>query len=88
MQLSTQVKKELKYLNSLSDEHIDYSDIPEIDFTQLGEPVIGKFYRPIKKQISIRLDMDVLDWLKSKSSKYQSLINKICRLYYLKHKKA
>lgn len=66
---------------------IDYSDISELDFKHLGKPMIGRFYKPVKKQISIRLDADVLEWLKHASPKYQSLINKLCREYMEKFSK-
>lgn len=59
---------------------IDYSDIPELNFEQLGQPLVGRFYKPIKKQISIRLDADVLDWFQQRG-KYQALINQLCRNY-------
>lgn len=71
----------------MTDEDIDYSDIPELDFDKLGRPLIGKFYRPAKKPISLRMDIDVLQWFKSHSHHYQMLINKACRLYMLHHQK-
>ncbi len=87
MNLAAHAKIEIKDLSQMRDSEIDYSDIPELDFDDLGRPVVGKFYRPIKKPISIRMDIDVLEWFKSQSSKYQSLINQVCRMYYVKHKK-
>jgi uncharacterized protein (DUF4415 family) len=74
-------KQEVKKIMRLSNNKIDYSDIPELDFDSLGKPVVGKFYRPLKKAVSIRLDSDLLDWFKSQPEKYQRLINKACRLY-------
>ena len=63
-----------------TDNAIDLSDIPEINLQQLGNPLIGKFYRPKKQLISIRLDTDVLYWFKT-HPQYQKLINQVCRLY-------
>ena len=40
---------------------------------------IGKYYRPLKSQISFRIDRDVLDWLKSKGEGHLSRINSILR---------
>lgn len=68
------------------DEKIDFSDISELDFDKLGKPVIGKFYRPVKKPISIRMDADVLEWFKTHNH-YQQLINKVCRMYMMQHQK-
>lgn len=44
---------------------IDFSDIPEITEEQWKSAICGRFYRPVKQQITARIDADVLDWLKS-----------------------
>jgi uncharacterized protein (DUF4415 family) len=41
--------------------------------------IIGKYYRPRKTAISLRIDNDVLDWVKSKGDKHSSRINEILR---------
>jgi uncharacterized protein (DUF4415 family) len=40
---------------------------------------IGKYYRPVKSQISFRIDHEVLDWLKSKGEGHLTRINEILR---------
>jgi uncharacterized protein (DUF4415 family) len=40
---------------------------------------IGRFYRPIKTQVSFRVDNDVLEWLKSKGGGHLTRINEILR---------
>jgi uncharacterized protein (DUF4415 family) len=40
---------------------------------------IGKFYRPLKTQISLRIDADVLEWLRSKGEGHLTRINEILR---------
>ena len=60
-------KAELKALASLSDADIDTSDIPEV--TDWRGAVRGKFYRPVKEPISIRIDADVLAWFRSQGEK-------------------
>ena len=57
-----QASSELTALQHQSDDDIDLSDIPEL--TDASRAVIGKFYRPIKKPVTIRLDADVLGWLR------------------------
>lgn len=76
-------KTELKALSALSDEDIDTSDIPEV--TDWRGAVRGKFYRPVKEPISIRIDADVLAWFRSQGEKYQSRINEALREYMLQH---
>ena len=70
-------KTELKALSALSGEDIDTSDIPEV--TDWRGAVRGKFYRPVKEPISIRIDADVLAWFRSQGEKYQSRINEALR---------
>lgn len=74
---SRAVNKELKALEQMKDEDIDFSDIPEI--TDFSKTVVGKFYRPIKKSLTIRVDTDVLAWLKSQGKGYQTRINSLLR---------
>lgn len=61
----------------MKDKEIDYSDIPALDksfFTKATEP-----WPPPKQQLTIRLDADVLSWLKSNGRGYQTRINRILR---------
>ena len=69
--------EELAALAALPDEEIDTSDIPEI--TEWSKAVVGRFYRPVKETVTIRLDADVLDWLKQGGKGYQTRVNKILR---------
>jgi uncharacterized protein (DUF4415 family) len=55
----------------------DLSDIPEI--RDWSKAVVGKFYRPIKKSVTIRLDVDILAWLRSQGDGYQTRINALLR---------
>lgn len=71
--------KEIKNLSVMDDKDIDTSDIPET--ADWDSAVIGKFYRPIKKKLTIRLDADVVDWFKRNNKHYQSAINKALREY-------
>jgi uncharacterized protein (DUF4415 family) len=75
--LSRKQKKELKLLAAQPDSQIDLTDIPEI--VDWSEAVVGKFYRPIKKSLTIRIDADVLAWLRSQGKGYQTRINQLLR---------
>jgi uncharacterized protein (DUF4415 family) len=55
--------KEIAALAALRDDKIDLTDLPEVLDWSGG--VVGKYYRPIKKSLTIRLDADVLAWLKA-----------------------
>ena len=69
--------KELAALARMSDEKIDLTDAPEV--REWRGAVVGKFYRPIKRPVTIRVDADVLAWLKRKGRGYQTRINKLLR---------
>jgi uncharacterized protein (DUF4415 family) len=67
----------LKRLAERPDDEIDYSDIPEI--TDWSGAVVGKFYRPMKEAVTVRLDADVVHWLKRDGKGYQTRLNAILR---------
>jgi uncharacterized protein (DUF4415 family) len=69
----------LKRLAARPDSEIDTSEIPELTEEQWKSAVRGRFYRPVKRQITARVDADVLDWLQSQGKGYQSRINAILR---------
>ncbi len=75
--VSKKQAKELAALCALPDEKIDLSDLPEV--LDWSGAVVGKYYRPIKKSLTIRLDADVLAWLKAQGRGYQTRINKMLR---------
>jgi uncharacterized protein (DUF4415 family) len=71
------IKSDLARLDRMKDSDIDYSDIP---------PLGAEFFKrataawpPPKQQLTIRLDADVLDWLKGNGRGYQTRINHILR---------
>ena len=74
---SAQREVELNRLAAMPDTDIDTSDIPEVTDWRGAE--VGKFYRPVKKQVTLRIDADVLDWFKAQGGKYQSEINTALR---------
>ena len=57
----------------------DTVDIPPAPEANWATARRGVFHRPRKQAISLRLDMDVLDWLRSKGPGYQTAINRILR---------
>ena len=69
--------QELAALVQLRDEDIETSDIPEVK--DWSRAVVGKFFRPIKAPVTLRVDVDVLVWLKSEGPGYQTRINDLLR---------
>jgi len=81
--LTKKQRAEQDALEGLPDEAINLSDIPEI--TDWSGFEIGKFFRPVKKPVSMRLDADILDWLKHKKN-YTTKINTLLRQEMMKEK--
>ena len=72
-------KRELKALADMPDTDIDYSDIPPLDDAFWNNAVRNPLYRPTKTSTTIRVDSDVLAWLKSQGRGYQTRMNAILR---------
>jgi uncharacterized protein (DUF4415 family) len=76
--LSERQRADLLAVANQRDEDIDLSDIPEIREIP-SEAVIGKFFRPKKQSVTMRLDADVVAWLKASGEGYQTRINTYLR---------
>lgn len=70
-------RAELKSLAAKPDNMIDVSDAPEV--RNWSDAKRGVFFRPVKQQLTLRLDADVLDWFKQQGEGYQSRINAALR---------
>lgn len=77
--LTNQQLTELAHLAAMPDKQIDYSDIPATNPEQWQNAKQGRFYRPVKQQLTLRIDADVLDWYKSQGKGYQTRINDLLR---------
>jgi uncharacterized protein (DUF4415 family) len=62
----------------MKDAEIDFSDIPALDKSFLKTATTA--WPPVKKQVTIRLDADVLTWLRGHGKGYQTRINRILRV--------
>jgi uncharacterized protein (DUF4415 family) len=81
-------RAELESLARLPDDTIDTSDAPEVlDWSGAKR---GMFYRPVKQQLTLRLDSDVIAWFKSRARSakgYQTRINQALREYVQSHER-
>jgi uncharacterized protein (DUF4415 family) len=70
-------------LDALDDKDIKQSDCPEITPEMFAKAVVRKGLKPAprKKQLTLRVDEDVLDWFKSQGKGYQTHINQLLRAY-------
>jgi uncharacterized protein (DUF4415 family) len=77
-------EEQVAQLKALEGRPVDTSDIPELTDEMWKNAVRGRFYRPIKEAVSMRLDSDVVAWLKKDGAGYQTRANKLLRELMLK----
>jgi len=71
-------RRELQRLAARPDSQIDFSDAPEGN-PRASDVEVGRFYRPIKQLVSLRVDADVLSWFRGQGKKYQTYMNEVLR---------
>lgn len=76
--LTEKQRRAVKKLAAKPDSEIEYSDAPEAQWPP-QEVHVGRFYRPIKQLVSVRVDADVLAWFRSRGKKYQTYMNEVLR---------
>ena len=87
VRLPTELEKQLEALARMPDADIDMSDMP--DALDWSPAVVGAFYRPVKQQLTLRLDADLVHWFKTNAPKggYQTKINQALRHYVSEQKR-
>lgn len=75
-------------LDKMTDEDIDYSNIPPITDEMWAKGFLRKGFKPVprKSQLTLRIDNDVIDFFKEQGRGYQTRINQLLRAYMEAHK--
>ena len=85
-ELTNEQRAEIEALEKLPDDEVDTADIPEVlDWSNARR---GLFYRPVKRQVTLRLDADVLTWFRVHARDgrgYQTDINRALREHVERH---
>lgn len=83
--LKTQSLTDRKRIDSLRDEDIDLSDIPELDstFFKNAELVLPE----PKVVVTLRIDADVLEWFRTKGKGYQTIMNAVLKGWVEQHRR-
>ena len=86
--LTAKQRADLNALAAMPDSKIDTNDSPEqVDWVGAKR---GIFYRPVKKQITLRIDADLIEWFRQRATTetgYQTHINEALREYIMQHEK-
>jgi uncharacterized protein (DUF4415 family) len=79
----------LKRLDAMKDEDIDLSDIPEVTPEMFARGILRRGLKPVirKKQLTLRVDGDVVEWYQKQGPGYQTRINSLLRAYMEEHAK-
>ncbi len=78
--ISEESRRELEALAAMPDSEIDYSDIPKLGPDAFKNAKrFHEVFKPRKQLVSLRIDMDVLDWLKTSGPGYQTRANEVLR---------
>ena len=88
--LTAKEKAEIKALKERPDSEIDQSDISELTDKFWRNAVRNPYYRPIKQQLTLRLDADLVAWFKQRAKEgrgYQTGINRALREHVERHAK-
>jgi uncharacterized protein (DUF4415 family) len=72
-------ERKLARLAARPDSEIDFSEIPPLDESFWKNAVRNPFYRPVKQQLTVRLDADVVAWLRRPGKGYQTRLNQMLR---------
>ncbi len=83
--LTEKDRRELRKLAARPDSEIDFSDIPEATEKFWRNAVRNPWYRPRKEQVTLRIDADVLAWLRQQGKGYQSRLNSLLRNAMVEH---
>ena len=77
----------MKKLSSMKDADIDLSEIPEISPRMFARGIVRRGLKPVvrKKQLTLRMDSDVIDWFRKQGQGYQTKINSLLRVYMEEH---
>ena len=72
-----------KRVDMLSDRGIDFTDTPELTPEMFARAVVRRGLKPVtrKRQLTIRIDSDVLEWYRRQGPGYQTRINALLRAY-------
>ena len=72
-------KRKLAQLAARPDSEIDFSEIPPLKDSFWKNAVRNPLYRPVKRQLTVRLDADVIAWLRQQGKGYQTRLNQLLR---------
>jgi uncharacterized protein (DUF4415 family) len=86
---SRKSETDLKRLHEMTDEDIDFSDVPEVPPEMFARGIVRRGLKLVKrkKQLTLRVDSDVVEWYQKQGPGYQTRINSLLRAYMEEHRR-
>ena len=74
-------------IDAMTDDDIDYSDIPPLTPERFANAIVRRGFKPVqvKKQLTLRIDQDVIEFFRTQGQGYQTKINQLLRAYMEAH---
>ena len=66
-------------ISNIKDEEINTTDIQPLTDDSFKNAIFNPYYKPVKKQLTVRLDAVLIEWLKSQGKGYQTRLNDILK---------
>lgn len=79
------IKSDLSRLDRMTDDDIDYSDIPELDEATLSQVALN--FSEKEEELTLKVDHDVLEYFKDHSDDYRESINRVLKAYVVAQRK-
>ena len=88
--ISKESETDWERVRNMRDEDIDFSDLPEVTPEMFANAIVRKGFKPlpVKQQITLRIDQDVINFFREQGQGYQTKINQLLRAYMEAHKAA
>ncbi|HQV80617.1 MAG: BrnA antitoxin family protein [Moraxellaceae bacterium] len=74
-----ELERQIAAISNIKDEEINTSDIPLLTNDFFKNAIVNPYYKPVKKQLTVRLDAVLIEWLKGQGKGYQTRLNDILK---------
>ena len=74
-----ELERKIAAISNIKDEEINTTDIQPLTDDSFKNAIFNPYYKPVKKQLTVRLDAVLIEWLKSQGKGYQTRLNDILK---------
>ena len=74
-----ELEQQIAVASNIKDEEINTSDIQPLTDDSFKKAIFNPYYKPVKKQLTVRLDAVLIEWLKGQGKGYQTRLNDILK---------